>query len=392
MRQYIELEGKRLLHCMPEFFFSILGTFLFVSAAVLLAKRFVPDALEIKSFQVGLCVEGTDRVSEYVREYVRQMESTGNLIEFVETDRAEAGRMLEKGEWPACVIIPARTVSSIMDGSNIPVQVWMGSGVNNTERYLQKKLLTKLTECGAVLIDVPQAETFLLYELQVENAKELGMTLDFFHFGLVLDRADWFEKQEITAFGSAKAEEYYLAAGITLLLLFWGIGNGNFLRRQDKNLPLLLEKQKVPIVFQEAVRQCLFLTLYLMPITGIALRLGRQAVLPLFLLCVMVGLQCCFFFQLAPTVSSGIFLNSVWAIAGFFGAGGILPAVFLPAGVTNISGKLPAGICMKQLLQMAAGRRSMDRGTMTACLLWCLFFGLGGQLVFWRETWSVKRK
>ena len=405
MGQYIKIETKRLLHTLPGFLSSLLSTVLLALLILFLAGDFLPEVLEVKPFRIGLCVEGSDTMSDYVKNYVQQMESTEDLVEFQEMERGEIEKALQE-ELTACILIPERTAQSIMDGTNIPIRVFMGAGVDNAERYLQKRLLTLLTECGAVMIDVPQAETLLLYEMQVEDPQELGMTLDLFHFGLVTDRENWFEKEMLNAFGSAGLKEYYLAAGLSLVLLFWGLGCGSFFREQG-NLPLLLERRGIPLFFQQGVKQALFIGLYLAPVLLLAAAAnvggGRIPALLstadmgkmmfLLLLCsAMLALQCSFFFQLAPTAAGGIVCNGIWALAGFFGAGGVLPSVFLPKTVTGICGSLPAGICMELLLQMVTGKGNAGGKTAGIILLWCLLFGLGGQLVFYRKQWSKKRK
>lgn len=407
MGQYINIETKRLLHTMPGFLLSLLSTALLALSVIFLAWNFLPEALEVKPFRIGLCVEGSDMMSDYVKNYVQQMESTENLVEFQEMQSKEMEKALQEGDVTACIFIPGRTAQSIMDGTNIPIQVFMGAGVDNVERYLQRRLLTLLTECGAVMIDVPQAETLLLYEMQVKDPQELGMTLDLFHFGLVMDRENWFEKETLSAFGSASLEEYYLAAGLTLILLFWGLGSGRFFGEQEKNLPLLLEGRGIPLFFQQGVKQVLFIGFYLIPVLVLfgleyssrekmpSLFLGADMgkMVSLLLLCsAMLALQCGFFFQLAPTTASGIVCNGLWALVGFFGAGGILPSVFLPENVSGICSNLPAGICMKLLLQIVTGKGNAEGKTTGIILLWCLLFGLGGQLVFYRKQWGKKRK
>lgn len=407
MGQYVKIETKRLLHTLPGFLLSLLSILLLTLLILFLAGDFLPEVLEVKPFRIGLCVEGSDMMSDYVKNYVQQMESTENLVEFQEMERGKIDKALQEGELTACIFIPERTAQSIMDGTNIPIQVFMSTGVDNAERYLQKELLTLLTECGAVMIDVPQAETLLLYEMQVENPGELGMTLDLFHFGLVMDRENWFEKETVNAFGGIDIEAYYLAAGLTLLFLFWGLGSGSFFGEQEKNLPLLLERRGIPLFFQQGVRQLLFWGLYLMPVILLAavVKIGRERmpavfcqadfskmVIPALLCSVMLALQCSFFFQLAPTAGSGILLNGIWGLIGFFGAGGVLPTVFLPQNLVGICRGLPAGICMEVIRRVITGKGGAEGRMIKCSVLWCVLFGLGCQLLFYGKLWSKKRK
>lgn len=383
MGQYIKIEAKRLISTLPGVLLSLFTVLLLAAFLFVLAWNFLPEALEVKPFQIGLCVEGSEQspMSVYISSIAGRMESTRNLVGFEEVSRLEISELLGEKELTACIIIPERTVESIMDGTNIPIRVVMGSGESHAERYLQQRLLMLLTECGAALIDVPQAETLLLYEMQVENPEELGRTLDLFHFGLVMGREEWFKKETINAFGNAGLRDYYMAAGATLLLLFWGLGCGGFFETRRDRLPLLLERRGMSLVFQRGVRQGLYILWYLGPLlmAVIAGSIGRsraEGALFSVLLAAMLSLQSSFFFELAPSAAGGAILNCIWGLAGFFGAGGILPAVFLPGFVTKVCDKLPAGICMGSLLQSAGGSE------IRLCLLWCLIFAVAGQLVF----------
>lgn len=421
MRQYIKIEAKRFFHTLPGFFLSLITAVLFAAVIVFLAESILPEVLEVKPFRVGLCMEGEDFAAAYIREYVKQMDSTEGLVEFREIPFEEIaetwgdseeeqstseevqespwedqGILREEQEIPgqkvqsileeegltACIIIPEKTAQSIMDGSNIPVRVVMRGGAEHTERYLQQRLLTQLTECGAALIDVPQAETLLLYEMRVKEPEEMGRILDLFHFGLVLERDSWFENETVSAFGNVGINEYYMAAGMTLVLLLWGAGIGSFLRTPENGMSVLLKRRGVSLLFQRGVKQTLFFLWYLIPFLALMIWAKDAGLLPLVLICsIMLTTQCGFFFEVSPTAAAGTMLCVVWGLVGFFGAGGVLPAVFLPETLTEICGRLPAGICLKLLLEIVAGKRGADGKMMGLGLMWCVVFGVAGQLV-----------
>lgn len=400
MRQYIRAEAKRLLLTLPGFLTVLSGTLLLFALTVFLTESFLPEVLEVAPFRVGICAGGEDITINYISEYIKQMESTEDLVEFQEIpfqemleeqeiSRRKVQEIMGEKELTACIVIPERTAESVMDGTNIPVQVFVEKSADSTERYLQQRLLTLLTEYSAVLIDVPQAETLLLYEMQAENPEETGRVLDLFHFGLVLGREDWFEKETVSAFDSIDADAYYLAAGAALLFIFWGLGSGSFFRNQERDLPLLLERQGIPLPFQQGVKQVLYILWYLIPVLALTVASKETEMAVPALLCgVMLSLQCSFFFELAPSAASGVVVNCIWGFAAFLGAGGMLPAVFLPEFLTKACGGLPAGICLELSLQCAAGKRSADGSMMGLCLLWCMIFGALGQFVFWKKQRS----
>lgn len=406
VRQYIKIEIRNFMSTMPGFLLSLLTTLLLAALLYVSVRGLLPKALEVKPFRIGLCIEGEaeqNLISVYISSAMEQMESTKNLVEFEEISFQELKEnqesrkleeLLEEREFTACIVIPERTVESIMEGTNIPVRVVMGGGGDNAERYLQKRLLMLLAECGAAYIDVAQAETLLLYEMQVENPEELGKILDLFHFGLVMGREDWFERQNVSAFGNAGFGDYYLAAGLTFLLLFWGLGCGGVFETGHDSLPLLLERRGISPCIQQGVRQGLFILWHLVPAAGAflveyAAKNGGGSML----LCICGGMLCAaalslqssFFFTLAPTAAGGVMLNAVFGLVCFFGAGGVLPTVFLPDAAVKVCNVLPVGICMQLLRQGMGAVRYAGGGGIGLCLLWCLFFAAAGQLVFYQK-------
>ncbi len=113
--------------------------------------------------------------------------------------------------------------------------------------------------------------------------------------------------------------------------------------------------------FQNTISQVMFYLPYLLLVFIMILWMKKVGiVLPFLFLSIMLSLQCSFFFQLAPTAAGGIVFNGIWGLISFFIAGGMLPSVFLPHGLTDIGNKLPAGICMKMLLDMITGKAAVD--------------------------------
>lgn len=149
---------------------------------------------------------------------------------------------------------------------------------------------------------------------------------------------------------------------------------------------LLLERQAISLLFQRGVRQFLFFLWYLIPFLVLMILVKDAGLLIPGLLCgIMLTMQYSFFFEVAPTVAAGMIMSVVWGLAGFFSAGGILPAVFLPKALTEAGGRLPAGICMEVLLQSIGGGNRTGGELIGYGLLWCLIFGMAGQLVFCRK-------
>lgn len=62
--QYIKIEAKRLFHTLPGFFSDLAAMIAFAILIFVLAENFLPKALEVTPFRIGLYVEGDDRISD----------------------------------------------------------------------------------------------------------------------------------------------------------------------------------------------------------------------------------------------------------------------------------------------------------------------------------------
>ena len=151
------------------------------------------------------------------------MKSTEGILEFDVWDETPRPEEMESEELAACIIIPEKTPVSILNGENVPVKIFFPQHVNNTQWYLQTKLIRGLAESGMTYIDVPQTESILLYEIladdEQETKQQLEQIIDLFHLRMVMERESWFQDQTVKKMGAYQFKEYYLASAAVLILL-----------------------------------------------------------------------------------------------------------------------------------------------------------------------------
>ena len=405
---YFYTELKRLFQYSAGFFMSLLVAGLLCAVLILLAGGLLPETLQVKPFQVAVCVEGEDLISEYIKSYIQNMKSTEGILEFDVWDEAPRPEEMESEELAACIIIPEKTPVSILNGENVPVKIYFPQHVNNTQWYLQTKLIRGLAESGMTYIDVPQTESILLYEIlsddEQETKQQLEQIIDLFHLRMVMERESWFQDQTVKKMGAYQFKEYYLASAAVLILFLWGVGIGGYICGQQMQWKLLQKRRGVSLFWQyfySRVVFCIPYVLFLICCIGMLIfvngstsagnAITGKVCYRLCWMVILAALQSALFFQLFEKTSSGIFALLVWNLAGYVCAGGVLPDAFLPEKVTKAAGFLPQGICMQNMLSIVSQEKGMMGQNLNILIGYSIFLFLAGLCFEYFRAWRIRK-
>ena len=405
---YFYTELKRLFQYSAGFFMSLLVAGLLCVVLILLAGGLLPETLQVKPFRVAVCVEGEDLISEYIKSYIQNMKSTEGILEFDVWDEAPRPEEMESEELAACIIIPEKTPVSILNGENVPVKIFFPQHVNNTQWYLQTKLIRGLAESGMTYIDVPQTESILLYEIlsddEQETKQQLEQIIDLFHLHMVMERESWFQDQTVKKMGAYQFKEYYLASAAVLILLLWGVGIGGYICGQQMQWKLLQKRRGVSLFWQyfySRVVFCIPYVLFLICCIGMLIfvngstsagnAITGKVCYRLCWMVILAALQSALFFQLFEKTSSGIFALLVWNLAGYVCAGGVLPDAFLPEKVTKAAGFLPQGICMQNMLSIVSQEKGMMGQNLNILIGYSIFLFLAGLCFEYFRAWRIRK-
>lgn len=405
---YFYTELKRLFQYSAGFFMSLLVAGLLCVVLILLAGGLLPETLQVKPFRVAVCVEGEDLISEYIKSYIQNMKSTEGILEFDVWDETPRPEEMESEELAACIIIPEKTPVSILNGENVPVKIFFPQHVNNTQWYLQTKLIRGLAESGMTYIDVPQTESILLYEIladdEQETKQQLEQIIDLFHLRMVMERESWFQDQTVKKMGAYQFKEYYLASAAVLILLLWGVGIGGYICGQQMQWKLLQKRRGVSLFWQyfySRVVFCIPYVLFLICCIGMLIfvngstsagnAITGKVCYRLCWMVILAALQSALFFQLFEKTSSGIFALLVWNLAGYVCAGGVLPDAFLPEKVTKVAGFLPQGICMQNMLSIVSQEKGMMGQNLNILIGYSIFLFLAGLCFEYFRAWRIRK-
>lgn len=330
--------------------------------AVLFAVTFGASKLIYKDspmvqITIAVAQEEQSLLTNLAIQYIQGMESIAATCQFLVVSKDEAFAMLQEGEAAAALVLPGGMIDGIMNGNNVPVQVYFPENAG-----IESALLKELTDSGVQMLRVAQAQIYGIYDTAknygaLEQLSVLEGDIDRFNLAFALERLALFQTQEISATGSLSAVQYAIASGVVFFLLLLGMAC----------YPMM---QSYPEVFRRQLlrqgigtgSQCIgnwlcglcsmgigFFSFFLI-IKGLLTTFGAAEWLPgtgirqsivcvIILLCITTFVY--FIFQLAGNGTAAILLLFFLSVVMLYCSGGFLPSAFLPEAVQRIGNFLP---------------------------------------------------
>lgn len=317
------------------------------------------------SVPVAVVVEDQSDLFNLLLSFLADMQSTEQHFVFRVMTEANAYRALDDGSVAAVMLVPKDVISGILDGTNIHVQVFLSE-----TNALAAILLQELSAAGAKTLSAAQAGTYAMTTLyrtagRADALSDAYAALDLRNLSYALARGDLFHTVRANATGEESVLLYYLASGILLFLLLFGIC---YLSFYGKSHAACQEKERAcgigyPTVllsrFGGILLYQLFLFVLLAALTPFFARtfllsvpdclhmLGLAAVI-LF----SVGSFFFFLYELIPAPGYAMLLLFLLSILMMLVSGCLIPNAFLPAWCRRIAAFLPVRPWMQTLFSI----------------------------------------
>ncbi len=332
----------------------------------------------VLQIQTAVVMEEENQLTEFAYEYVKETEKD---IEFVKCSKEEAFEGLKKGRFAAAIVLGDKLIEGILNGQNPSVLVICNEGFAGAGIFLKE-----LTQAGADMLSIAQAEIYAVYEL----AEELGATealpdiqnsINWNNLDMAMGRGSLFQYREVSATGELPVRTYYLASAVTILLLFMGIPMGMFLKTDSKVALKQYKRAGIGAAGGQAARWLTVFFLYaavicltavftvwfqkdgiqnvIMPFIGLWLSAGSMAAFELMI------------YEAVERKSSAVLLLTFLSVILIFLSGGIVPRVFFPESVRNVAEFLPSSFWIEGIGSAVMGKFD---GTLSGI---SILYGLG---------------
>lgn len=365
-------ENKRAWKIFPKMFLQAIVLALVAVTIAFCAAGFLyrGEAVEIR---VAVVMEEENQMTQFALDYVKKTEEN---VEFVVCSSMEAFQGLEKKEYVAVIVLAKQLIEGILNGENPSVLV-----VCQEELSVAGSFIKELTQAGAGMLSVAQAEIYAIYELAEEYDAKSGLenfqnTINMDNLGLAMGRSGLFRYEEVSATGNLSIKTYYAASAVTAMLLFFAMPMGMFLKQDHKNVLRSYKRMGIGSTGQQTIRFLTVMGIYavfLLAGTGIVFAWGKgsgmqigngslqAAVTGFFRIWLTAGSVTAFIlliYELIEKKSSAVFLLAFLSVILLFLSGGIVPKVFFPEGVRRAFCWLPSDFWLKSIGAAIAGKEA----------------------------------
>lgn len=384
------LELKRMMKLLPVMLLEAAVILAVISMVAFGAMRLLYRDSSAVQITVAVIEEEENPLTDLVLNYVQGMESIADSCRFVTVSEEEGFSMLREGTAAAALVLPGGMIEGILNGNNVPVQVYFPEDAG-----VESALLKELTDAGVQMLRVAQAEIYGVYDTAktydaLEHLSVLEADIDKYNLAFALDRLALFQTQEISATGNLSVVQYGIASGVIFFLLLLGMACYPVMQAYPAVLQKQLKRQGIGVGMQcfgkwlcGSCSMLIGFTGFWLFIKGILTMSGHAAWLPktgviqlgmYFVILLCASTFVFMVFQLAGSTTAAILLLFFLSTIMLYLSGGFLPSVFLPETIQKIGKFLPTTYLIE-----AAGSlylRQISGKTVAALLLYTVIFGI----------------
>lgn len=372
-----KLTLKKYLHTIVYAILGAIVPLIIIGTIVFCVLKSYDNEDSIVKGKVGVVTEDiNDEYMDFAMNYLENMASTSEALEFIQMDNEEAAISLKKGEIIASIYFPAGIVDGILYGENIPAKITF-----NNNSSLSSILLTEITKAGVKLLSGAQAGTYtiseLYYSLDCQNELNKAFNdVDMLNFTFVLSREYTFktvnlslEDIERTARAGTNSDKsdrlnirnrrntasplinYYTASALLIFLLILGASFVKFFQKEsDSFYSLLLCKKMAGIVFGLYTYLIYFINIFIITLTFFLLiqkntnynfEINGASLIYILIASMLISSFTYFISNLTNNSFATILLLFLSGFAFPFISGALIPSSFLPDKLSIIANYLP---------------------------------------------------
>ena len=358
--RYLQLELKKTLKSIPYILIGTIVLVLFAGTIAFSAGKLLYGESKLDMIDVGVIMPENDALGQKVLQMIESLDSVESLCRFTYLDEEEGIRGLKSGKFFALLKVPSGFVESIMDGTNIPVQVVFSESMG-----IEAAVFRELTEAGSSTLGTAQAGIYAADHYLYTNGlsvfvPEAEEELNRIFLSYALDRSKYFDKNMVSAVGAVEIGEHFVIAAGVLVLFLFGIPAAPILQPPSKTLKQQLAREGVRREQQLMIRWLGVFTVLIIPVSipfGVFILMGyvegSLKNIAVYLLVVMtISIWNLMIYEICKNSISAITMLFFSTVVMMFLSGGIIPSVFLPNSVRSAGQLLPTKFLMDALKGM----------------------------------------
>lgn len=383
------LELKRTIKLMPAMLLEAALLLIILLAIAYGAGKLLYKDSSIIQINVAIIEEEENPLTDFAVNYIQGMEGISEFCRFISVTKEEGFSMLRKGEAAAVLYIPEGMIEGIMNGNNVPAQLFFPKDVG-----IESALLKELADIGVQMLKAAQAQIYGIYDTAKAYGALDGLTvlqadIDMYNLAFAMDRLALYKQRQPSEWKGLNTLQYGIASAAVFFIFLIGMACYPMMQPYPDALRRQLVRNETDIGLQcigkwlcglcSMFISVIFFLFIIKAIFGLS---GHSELLPkmglrqagtFVVIIICIATFVFMIFQMTGSGSHAILLLFFGSILMMYLSGGILPYEFLPDTVRNIGEVLPTAYLIE-----AAGSlylKSVSLKTMGILLLYTAVFG-----------------
>lgn len=384
---FYKLECKRILKSLPHILAGAIALSLVAGAIAFCAGKMIYINKNDMDISIAYSLEDENRMTKMIVGMLTGSDSISSVCNFIQTSEEESSELLKHDQILAAITIPAGFMNSLMSGKNYSIQISLPKKLS-----IYSIILVELTKAVENILNSAQAGVYTLYDFYkeqdvLEYEKEANLALNSIYLTKALDRSSTFQTHTVSATGAVPVREYYICAGVVLLLLMLGTTFIHTLQSNSRIMNLKLYQAGIGsrhIAFGKilSVSLALFILLsgsvlvivLLSALNILSVTTGLPAaILNTVAVCLCAAGVIVFIISLTTGRTGGILLLFISSAVMCFISGCFVPELFLPDVLKELSNYLPSTHMLRLMTDMIQNRISPSHLLPALCSGICLY-------------------
>lgn len=360
---WVRLEEKRMWKKLPNSLLAIAIFVLVTGMAILCAYGFLTEGKQT-GIQIGYVAE--DELTRMAAAYFEELSSVTGWCHFRACSEEQGMESMETGELQALFVMPQGMVESILNGENKVPVLYLSQELSNFA-----VLFEELGNAGISMLQTAQMQIYAAVSLGLSSFCDRINTQN---LELVASREQLFFTQTLSFTNRQGIQNYYIAAGLTLLFLCMPMFLCFCLERDTKQQQLFQERLGIDVLLQTALHMTFVSFLIL-----IGLVMWRGISLTALLLACSIGAYSSFINSLCGKKQYVVLFGSLMMILLGYLSGCFLPEVLLSNNIQTFARFLPCYAWRNGVSSLLC-KTELANNYQLSCFVWTAIF-LAAQVI-----------
>ncbi|MBO5460610.1 MAG: ABC transporter permease [Ruminococcus sp.] len=387
---YLFLEYKKSLKVLLKSAVSLVLVLAVTCVSVIVLGYTMFQSQVFRAIDVAVVMPDDASELQMITQFMSAMDSVKSICRFNYMTQEEAMEDLHCGDVQAVISLPENLYEDIYSGDPAQITVYFPE-----ETALNIETFRELLNDGVNMLQSAEAGVFAakdtakVYSAKMKQSK-IAKLISYTYIECAFDRNEIFNKTVFSPFGEMDLYQYYIAAGMSVILLMWGVNFSFLYQKQSRSV-----EQKLKVM---GLNACSLSLIKVLVMSGVMWILGVGGYSALCLISSLADLSLLWFevsvlgWMWLAAAALAVYFHLVFSFfgKGFHGSvfilsvnilmilcsGAVIPSAYLPAWAATVGAYMPLNFLNQFCADMMFG--TITGVEIAGIVFWILIvFGMG---------------